>query len=65
MHQRYFRAFEADLPYNVAFVQLEEGPFIMSTLVGIAHEAIRCDLPVEAVFEAATPEISILKFRPR
>jgi uncharacterized OB-fold protein len=65
MHQRYFKAFEADLPYNVAFIQLDEGPFMMSTLVGIAPDAIRCDLPVEVTFEPATDEIAVPKFRPR
>jgi len=64
MHQRYFKAFEDELPYNVAFVKLDEGPFLMSTVVGIPHDRIRCDLPVEATFEQATDEISILKFRP-
>ncbi|MNC96202.1 hypothetical protein D3C83_135090 [compost metagenome] len=65
MHQRYFQEFEEDLPYNVAFIKLEEGPFLMSTVVGMPEEQIRCDLPGEATFEPATDEISILKFRPR
>jgi uncharacterized protein len=65
MHQRYFREFEEDLPYNVAFIKLEEGPFLMSTVVGMPEDQIRCDLPVEATFEPATDEIAILKFRPR
>ena len=34
MHQRYFEAFDGERPYPVAFVQLEEGPFMMSTVVG-------------------------------
>jgi uncharacterized OB-fold protein len=65
MHQRYFKEFEGDLPYNVAFIQLDEGPFMMSTLVGIAADAIRCDLPVQVIFEPATDEIAVPKFRPR
>lgn len=65
MHQRYFRAFEPDLPYIVAFIKLDEGPFMMSTLVGIGGEDMYCDLPVEVVFEHATDEISVAKFRPR
>jgi uncharacterized OB-fold protein len=63
MHQRYFSAFEQDLPYVVAFVQLEEGPFLISTLVEIERGAIRCDLPVEVLFEQVTSEIHIPKFR--
>ena len=64
MHQRYFRAFEADLPYNVAFIKLDEGPFMMSTVVGLPNDQIRCDLPVEVTFEDATDEIAVPKFRP-
>jgi uncharacterized protein len=64
MHQRYFPSFQDDLPYNVAFIQLEDGPFLMSHLVGVSNDAIRCDLPVEVTFEQATDEISIPKFRP-
>ena len=64
MHQRYFAAFEADLPYNVAFIELEEGPRLMSTLVDVAPDAIRCDLPVQVTFEDATDEIAVPKFRP-
>jgi uncharacterized protein len=64
MHQRYFKAFAADLPYNCAMVKLEEGPVMMSTVVGVPNESIRCDMPVEVVFEDATEEMSIPKFRP-
>ena len=64
MHQQYFPSFKDDLPYNVAFIKLDEGPFMMSTLVGVPKEAIRCDLPVQVTFEDATDEIAIPKFRP-
>ena len=64
MHQRYFKGFEDDIPYNVAFVELEEGPFLMSTIVDVPFDQIRCDLPVEVVFEDATEEIALPKFRP-
>jgi uncharacterized OB-fold protein len=64
MHQRYFKSFEADLPYNVAFIELAEGPMMMSTLVGVPPDQIRCDMPVEVVFEQVTPEIALPKFRP-
>jgi uncharacterized OB-fold protein len=65
MHQRYFKSFEPDLPYNVAFIKLDEGPFMMSTIVGTPVEAIHCDMPVEVTFEPATDEIAIPKFRPQ
>src|SRR3954447_21111641 len=63
-HQRYFAAFEADLPYNVAYVELEEGPRLMTNLVDCDAADIRCDMAVEAVFDDVTPEITLPKFRP-
>ena len=64
MHQRYYPAFEAEIPYNVAYVQLEEGPKLMTNLVEVAEEDIRCDMPVEVVFEDITDEFALPKFRP-
>lgn len=64
MWQRYFAAFEGDIPYNVAYVELEEGPKLITNLVGCENDAIYCDMPVEVVFEDVTAEISLPKFRP-
>ncbi len=62
MHQRYFKAFDADLPYIVAMIELAEGPMLMSTLVGISKAEIHCDLPVRVVFEDATDDMAVPKF---
>ena len=53
-------------PYVTAIVQLEEGPRMLTNLVGIEPdpEQIRCDMPVEVVFEDLTDEISLPMFRP-
>jgi hypothetical protein len=48
----------------VAYVELEEGPRLMTNLVGVENDAIYCDMPVEVVFEDVTPAISLPKFRP-
>lgn len=64
MHQRYFAGFASELPYNVAIVQLDEGPWLMTNLVGVEKDQIRCDMPVEVVFERATDEITLPKFKP-
>ena len=63
-HQAYFKAYEHDLPYNVAEVELDEGPRILTNLVGIANDAIRGGMPVEVVFEDVTGEITLAKFQP-
>lgn len=65
MWQQYFRGFEDERPYLVALVELEEGPRLFSTLVECDRAELRCDLPLEVVFDAVTPEITLPKFRPR
>lgn len=57
-------AFEKDLPYVVAIVQLDEGPRLMSNLVGCKLEDIKVNMPVTVVFEDATSDVSLPKFKP-
>ncbi|MCY4272302.1 MAG: OB-fold domain-containing protein [bacterium] len=64
MQQPYIASFEPELPYNVVLVALEEGPMVYSNLVGVENADIVCGLAVEAVFEDATDEITLIKFRP-
>lgn len=64
-HQAYHPAFKPDLPYNVALVQLEEGPRMYSNVVGTPNDQVRIGDAVEVVFDAVTPEITIPRFRLR
>jgi uncharacterized OB-fold protein len=54
-------------PFVIGMVELEEGPRMMSHIVEVAADpqALRCDMPLEVVFEDITPEITLAKFRPR
>jgi uncharacterized OB-fold protein len=61
-HQRYFKAFENDLPYNVSFIELEEGVMMMATVRGIEDSEMHCDLPVTVQFEEATDQQSVPYF---
>ena len=63
MWQRYFPGFSEDLPYIVAYIELEEGPRMMSTIVGREFYELHCDMDVEVVFDDVTREISLPKFR--
>ncbi|MGH7179871.1 MAG: Zn-ribbon domain-containing OB-fold protein [Tepidisphaeraceae bacterium] len=60
----YHAAFEAELPYLVALVELDEGPRLISNIVGCDATAVRCDLPVEVVFEQVTDTVTLYKFKP-
>lgn len=64
-HQLYNKAFEQDIPYNVALVQLEEGPRMYSNVVGVDNDAVKVGDKLEVVFDPVTPEITIPKFRLR
>lgn len=63
-HRAFHKAFEKDVPYAVALVALDEGPRILSNVVGLPPDRLRCDMPVEVVFEDVTPEATLPKFRP-
>lgn len=56
--------FADDTPYNVAIVQLEEGPRMLSNVVDIAPAELRVELPVTVVFDRVTDTISLPRFRP-
>ncbi len=63
-HQLYHPAWKEDIPYNVAIIQLAEGPFITSNIVDCQNEAIYIGMLVEVVFDDATEEVTLPKFRP-
>ena len=63
-HQAYHPAFEDDLPYVVAIVELDEGPHILTNIIGCSPDSLRCDMPMEVVWEKVTDEITLPKFRP-
>jgi uncharacterized OB-fold protein len=53
-------------PYSIAVVELEEGPRMMTNIVGIEQtpQALQLDMPLEVVFERMSEEISLPLFRP-
>jgi hypothetical protein len=65
-HQIGNKAFRVTMPVVLALVELEEGPRLLTNLVNVAPDpaTIRCDMPVEVVFEKQTDEISLPLFQP-
>jgi len=53
-------------PYVIAIVQLEEGPRMMSNIIGVdpKPENLPIDMPVEVTFEQQSDDITIPLFRP-
>jgi len=56
--------FAHDVPYVVAIVVLDEGVRMMTNIVGCPPEKVQCEMRVEVVFERATEEITLPKFKP-
>jgi uncharacterized OB-fold protein len=50
-HRVYHPAFESDVPYTVAIVELDEGPRLLANIVGTPPDDVRCDMRVRVVFE--------------
>jgi hypothetical protein len=58
------QAFSADVPYVVALVTLDEGPQMMTNIVGCDPGTVKIGMPVQVTFDDWTEEISIPKFKP-
>ena len=56
--------FEELLPLVVAMVTLEEGPTMMSNIVGCPHDQVRIGMPVQVAFEDVNDEVALPVFVP-
>ena len=56
--------FMEDLPYVLAMIDLQEGPRMISNVVQCDHNELKNGMELEVVFEAASSEISLPKWRP-
>lgn len=57
-------AFEADVPYVVAVIQLDEGVRMTSNIIGCKPEDVKIGMKVQVTFDDVTPEDSLPKFKP-
>ena len=65
VHREWFEAFRADLPYNAAQIELEEGPRLTANIVNIDNSDLTVGLAVEVVFDDVTNELTLPRFQPR
>ncbi len=63
MHQN-FAGFEDQTPYKYAVVELEEGPRIVSNVVGVPDGELRCDMRLQAVFDDVADDATLVRFTP-
>jgi hypothetical protein len=64
VHQSQHPAFNADTPYNVAIVELAEGPRLHTTVVGCGNDEIHIGMAVEVIFDRVSDEVTLPRFRP-
>ncbi len=64
-HVAYYPGFEKEIPYVVAIVELEEGPRLLTNIVGCRPDDVKCGMQVEVTWEDITEEFSLPKFKPR
>lgn len=51
IHQKYNAAWADRVPYNVAIIQLDEGPRMISNVLPLSGADINVGMPVQVVFE--------------
>jgi uncharacterized protein len=61
-HRALAPAFKDDVPYSVGLIELDEGPRMYGTLVGLARTE-DVGRRVRAVFDPVTPEVTLVKWR--
>jgi len=64
-HTAYHPGFQGDVPYVVAVVELDEGPRLLTNIVGCTSEKVFCEMPVLVAWQDVTLEISLPMFTPR
>jgi uncharacterized protein len=63
-HRVYHPAFAGDVPYVVALVELDEGPRLLTNIVGVPPDKVACDLRVKVVFDDYGEDVAVPKFTP-
>lgn len=64
VHRNDLPPFHEQVPYVAAVVELEEGPRMMTRLVGCDEAEITMGMALQAEFEPLTDEVTIVVFRP-
>ena len=64
VRQNYIRPFRDWIPYVVALVDLEEGPRVMTNVVGCDPGEVHIGMPVRARFEVVSDAAGIALFEP-
>ena len=64
IHRAGDKAFDKDIPYAYAIIELDEGVRMISNLINTAHNKITIGMKVKVIFEDVSSDISLPKFEP-
>ena len=64
VHRTEARGFREEVPYVIAYVELEEGVQLLTNLVGSDPARLSIGMPVEVTFEDVDDQITIPRFKP-
>jgi uncharacterized OB-fold protein len=64
VHRAPTPAYQAEAPYALAYVELDEGLRMPARLVDVDPAAVEVGMPVEVVFDDVTPDLTLARFRP-
>jgi uncharacterized OB-fold protein len=62
MHQKLHPQFAEQGPYEFALVELDEGPRIISNVVGVPADELRVGMPLAVVFDDVADDATIVRF---
>jgi uncharacterized OB-fold protein len=65
VHRAPTPAYQALAPYVIAHVTLDEGPRLISTVLGCDPGAVAIGMKVELVYDDVTPDLTLYRFQPR
>ena len=64
VHRNDLPPFPSWIPYVAAVVTLEEGPRMMTNVVGCEFDALEINMPLVASYFATSEDVTIVQFRP-
>ena len=64
VHRSAVPGYKEALPYVIAYVQLEEGPKVMTNIVGIEPKQVTVGMPVSVVFHDTGKGNALFRFQP-
>src|SRR5438067_4360114 len=64
VHRAPTPAYQADAPYVIAHVTVDEGPRMISHVIGCEPTDVHIGMPVKLVYDDVAPDLTLYKFTP-